>query len=326
MPSWPGVMSRQLDPDRPLWEMHVVEGLEGERTALVAKVHHAILDGVSGASVLAAFLDLTPRTRIAELPPEWDPAPLPSNTQMLRHAASSLARQPGSTLSTLQAGVEAVADLGMHNRELAGRGEQSPPGFFAAPRTSFNGAVSNRKRFAGLSVPLEDVKLVGRVFEATVNDVILACVSGGLRRLLDEPRRAGRGVARGHGAGLDPGRGGDRGAGEPDLGDAGLAGQRHRRPGGPARCHLRVVPGGQGAGEAARGSLPGRPGPDRPAGAGLPGGPGGGRRPPLRQDAAAVQRHRLERPGPGRPALPGREPGRRDVPGRARWPRGSAST
>ena len=52
------VMSRQLDPDRPLWEMHVVEGLEGDRTALIAKVHHAILDGVSGASVLAAFLDL----------------------------------------------------------------------------------------------------------------------------------------------------------------------------------------------------------------------------------------------------------------------------
>jgi diacylglycerol O-acyltransferase len=175
-----GVMSRQLDPDRPLWEMHVVEGLEGERTALVAKVHHAMLDGVSGASVLAAFLDLTPRTRVVELPPEWNPP----NTQMLRHAASSLARQPGSTLSTLQAGVEAVADLGMHNRELAGRGEQSPPGFFAAPRTSFNGAVSNRKRFAGLSVPLEDVKLVGRVFESTVNDVLLACVSGGLRRLL----------------------------------------------------------------------------------------------------------------------------------------------
>ncbi len=179
-----GVMSRQLDPDRPLWEMHVVEGLEGERTALVAKVHHAILDGVSGASVLAAFLDMTPRTRIVELPPEWDPAPLPSNTQMLLHAASSLARQPGSALSTVQAGVEAVADLGMHNRELAGRGEQSPPGFFAAPRTSFNGAVSNRKRFAGLSVPLEDVKLVAQVFDATVNDVILACVSGGLRRLL----------------------------------------------------------------------------------------------------------------------------------------------
>ena len=180
-----GVMSRQLDPDRPLWEMHVVEGLEEDRTALIAKVHHAILDGVSGASVLATFLDLNPRSRVTQLPSEWDPAPLPSSAQMLRHAASSLARQPGETLSTLQAGVEAVADLGMHNRELVDRGEQPPPGFFSAPRTSFNGAVSNRKRFASLSVPLEDVKLVGRVFEATVNDVILAVVSGGLRRLLE---------------------------------------------------------------------------------------------------------------------------------------------
>ena len=180
------VMSRQLDPDRPLWEMHVVEGLAGERTALVAKVHHAILDGVSGASVLAAFLDLNPRSRVVALPQEWHPGALPSSAQMLKHAASSLAHQPGTTLSTLQAGVEAVADLGMHNRELTGRGEHAPPGFFSAPRTSFNGAVSNRKRFASLSVPLEDVKLVGGVFEATVNDVVLACVSGGLRLLLDE--------------------------------------------------------------------------------------------------------------------------------------------
>ena len=71
------VMSRQLDPDRPLWEMHVVEGLEGGRSALVAKVHNAILDGVSGASMLGAFLDLTPRARVVELPPPWNPAPLP---------------------------------------------------------------------------------------------------------------------------------------------------------------------------------------------------------------------------------------------------------
>jgi diacylglycerol O-acyltransferase / wax synthase len=179
-----GIMSRPLDPDRPLWEMHVVEGLDGDRTALIAKVHHAVLDGVSGASVLAAFLDLSPRPRVVELPPEWDPAPLPSNAQLLRHAASSLARQPVETLSTLQAGVEAVADLGTHNRELAGRGEQAPPGFFAAPRTSFNGAVSNRRRYTTLSASLAQVKLVGRTFEATVNDVILATVSGGLRRLL----------------------------------------------------------------------------------------------------------------------------------------------
>jgi diacylglycerol O-acyltransferase len=180
------VMSRQLDPDRPLWEMHVVEGLEGGRTALVAKVHHAILDGVSGASMLGAFLDLTPRARVVALPPPWNPAPLPGNAQLLRYAMTSIAHQPGAALATVQAGVEALADLGMHNRELTGRGESPPPGFFSAPRTSINGAVSNRKVFTSVSVPLEDVKLIRRVFECTVNDVILAGVAGGLQRLLSE--------------------------------------------------------------------------------------------------------------------------------------------
>jgi WS/DGAT/MGAT family acyltransferase len=180
------VMSRQLDPDRPLWEMHVVEGLEGGRNALVAKMHHAILDGVSGASMLGAFLDLTPRARVVEFPPPWDPAPLPGSAQLLRYAMSAIAHQPGAALATVQAGVEALADLGMHNRELTGRGESPPPGFFSAPRTSLNGAVSNRKVFTSVTVPLEDLKQVCRVFECTVNDVILAGVAGGLRRLLAE--------------------------------------------------------------------------------------------------------------------------------------------
>lgn len=180
-------MSRQLDPDRPLWEMYIVEGLEGDRTALIAKVHHAILDGVSGASILAAFLDLNPRARAIPLPSEqWDPDPLPNSTQLLRYAAASLSHQPGLALSTVQSGVEAMADLGMHNRALISRGEIPPPAFFSAPRTSFNGAVSNRKRFSSLSLPLEDVKLVRRVFECTVNDAILAGVAGGLRRLLSD--------------------------------------------------------------------------------------------------------------------------------------------
>ncbi len=179
------VMGRQLDPDRPLWEMHVVEGLEGERTAMVVKVHHSILDGVSGVFVLAAFLDLSPRSRVVALPTEWRPDPLPSTVQVLRHAAGSLARQPGETVGTMRAGVETMAELGRHKQELTGRGERPPPGFFAGPRTSFNGAVSNRKRFASLSVPLDDVKLVGHVFEATVTDVVMATVSGGLRRLLE---------------------------------------------------------------------------------------------------------------------------------------------
>jgi diacylglycerol O-acyltransferase len=178
-------MSRPLDPDRPLWEMFVVEGLEGGRTALLAKVHHAILDGVSGASILATFLDVSPRARLVAGPPEpWDPAPLPGSTRMLRYAASSLSHQPARVLTTFDAGVGAIADLGLHNRELLSRGEASPPAFFSAPRTSINGTVSNRKRFSSLTIPLDDAKLVRRVFRCTVNDVLLAGVAGGLSRLL----------------------------------------------------------------------------------------------------------------------------------------------
>jgi diacylglycerol O-acyltransferase len=187
-------MSRPLDPDRPLWEMYVVEGLAGDRTALVAKVHHAILDGVSGASMLAAFMDLSPRERLMAQPFEsWAPGPLPGSTQMLRYAAASLTQQPAQALTTLQSGVEAIADLGQHNRELEGRGESSPPALFSAPRTSLNGTVSSRKRFASLSIPLEDAKLIRHAFGCTVNDVLLAGVAGGLQRVLAE---RGEAVAR----------------------------------------------------------------------------------------------------------------------------------
>jgi diacylglycerol O-acyltransferase / wax synthase len=180
-----GAMSRPLDPDRPLWEMYVVEGLAEGRTALIAKVHHAILDGVSGVSMLAAFFDLSPRSRVVDVSPgRWEPDPLPGSAQMLRYAAASISCQPARVLATIDAGVEVIAELGQHNRELSGRGESPPPALFAAPRTSINGAVSNRKRFASLSIPLDDVKLVRHVFGCTVNDVILAGVAGGLRRLL----------------------------------------------------------------------------------------------------------------------------------------------
>ncbi|HUC04952.1 MAG TPA: wax ester/triacylglycerol synthase family O-acyltransferase [Acidimicrobiales bacterium] len=179
------VMSRPLDPDRPLWEMHIVEGLADDRTAVIAKIHHAILDGVSGASVLAAFLDVSPRPRVVPMSPEWAPAPLPSSADLLRHAAGGLARQPGRALQALQSSVEAVADLGLHARLVQARGEVPPPGFFSAPRASFNGAVGSRKRFTSFRVPVGDVKMIRSMFSCTVNDVVLAGVSGGLRRLLE---------------------------------------------------------------------------------------------------------------------------------------------
>ncbi len=179
------VMSRPLDPDRPLWEMVVVEGLAGGRTALLAKLHHAILDGVSGASLLAAFLDVGPRSRPVPFPAEsWDPEPLPSSGSLLKYAAASLAHQPEVAVGALQRGVDAMVDVAGHNRRLADEGAVPPPAPFSAPHTSLNGNLSSRRRYATVTKSLDDVKLVRRVYGGTLNDVLLAGVAGGLGRLL----------------------------------------------------------------------------------------------------------------------------------------------
>ncbi len=178
------IMSRPLDHDRPLWEMVVVEGLADGRAALVAKLHHAILDGVSGASVLAQFLDFGPRERAVEPPEAWDPPPLPSSPTMMKYALSALRHQPGVLIDAVQRGVDAFTEIGAHNRQLADEGATPPPAPFSAPRSPLNGSLSSRRRYASVSVPLADIKLVRRTFDATVNDVLLATVAGSLRRYL----------------------------------------------------------------------------------------------------------------------------------------------
>jgi diacylglycerol O-acyltransferase len=177
-------MSRPLDPERPLWEMVVVEGLAHGRSALVAKLHHAILDGVSGASVLAAFLDLSPRERIVAFPEPFDPEPLPTSGDLLRYAARSMGQQPGALVDAVTRGMEVVAGLTDQRQGTDEEEIGSVPRAFSAPRTSLNGSVSMRRRFASVSAPLEDAKLIRRVFGGSVNDVILASVAGGVRRLL----------------------------------------------------------------------------------------------------------------------------------------------
>jgi len=185
------LLARPLDLEHPLWEMTVVEGLGGDRTALVAKVHHAVLDGVSGASLLAAFLDAGPRARPVPFPTAaWDPGPLPSTASLVRHAAWSLARQPGLLADAWERGIDTVVEVAGHNRRLADDGEVPPPSPFSAPRTSLNGAVSAYRRFATTTVPLDEVHLVCRVLGGTVNDVVLTAVGGALTRLLAERREA----------------------------------------------------------------------------------------------------------------------------------------
>lgn len=186
--------ARPLDLSRPLWELVVVEGLAGGRSALVAKLHHAVLDGISGASLLGAFLDLDPRGRPVPFPgAPWDPDPLPGVPSVLAHAASAVARSPEAVVATFQRGVDTLLDVAGHNQRLAERGSVPPPAPFSAPRSSFNGALSSRRHFVTASVPLDRARLVARSFGSTVNDVLLAGVGGALRRRMEQ-------------SGEDPGR------------------------------------------------------------------------------------------------------------------------
>jgi diacylglycerol O-acyltransferase / wax synthase len=182
------VAERPLDFDRPLWEMHVVEGLESGHFAIITKIHHAAIDGASGAEVLAAFFDLGPDPRVITAPDHpWKAAPLPTEVDLVTGALSSLRWQPEATASAVRRTVGAVRSLAERNRRLREEdGVDPPPAPFSAPRTSINGSISAHRRFAFLHAPLEDVQTVRSAFGGTVNDVVLASAAGALRKLLSE--------------------------------------------------------------------------------------------------------------------------------------------
>ncbi|MGY6499288.1 MAG: WS/DGAT/MGAT family O-acyltransferase [Acidimicrobiales bacterium] len=172
----------QLDRSRPLWEMWVIEGLEDGLVAVLSKVHHAAIDGASGAELTVATLDLTPEIAVHEPESEWVPDRVPTEVEMLAYAGSSLARQPGRVVGALRKTVAAGVDIRSRNRRPDA---DPPPAPFAAPRASFNHALTRHRSFAPVSVSLSDVKTVKRAFDTTVNDVILAICAGALRRYLD---------------------------------------------------------------------------------------------------------------------------------------------
>jgi WS/DGAT/MGAT family acyltransferase len=179
---------RPLDLDSPLWEMHVVEGLESGHVAVVPKVHHALFDGASGVEVVASFLDSGPVPRVVPFPSRpWRPEPIPTEAELIGSAMSSLLRQPEQTAGVLRRSFGAVRDLTERNRRLREEDDAvPPPAPFKAPRTSLNGAISRHRRFAFAQMPLDEIRTVRRVFGGTVNDVVLAAVAGALRRLLAE--------------------------------------------------------------------------------------------------------------------------------------------
>ncbi|MFI6902572.1 wax ester/triacylglycerol synthase family O-acyltransferase [Nonomuraea sp. NPDC050394] len=186
----------QLDRTRPLWEMHLLRGLTGGRVAVYTKVHHAAIDGVSGAETLAALLDLSPEPRVIDVTPP--PAERgPGLAGMLYGAAVRTAAHPVRALGSLAraageldaiplaAGLPGARQIAQAARLVAGDRRPRPelPGLMA-PRTPFNGPISAERRLSFCSVPLKDVKDVAKRHGMSVNDVVMALCAGALRTWL----------------------------------------------------------------------------------------------------------------------------------------------
>ena len=172
-----------LDRARPLWEIWLIEGLEGGQVGLLSKVHHSAIDGASGNELLVALLDLSPEIAHHEPEQEWQPDHVPSEVEMLGYAATSLARQPVRVAKALLRTTTAALDV--RRRGQQSQAHHLPPAPFAAPRTSFNTALTPRRSYAFTSLDLPTVKAVKGAAGTTVNDVVLALCSGALRHYLD---------------------------------------------------------------------------------------------------------------------------------------------
>ena len=178
------VMAQQLDRSKPLWEIWVVEGLEDGRWAMLAKTHHALVDGVSGTDLLAVIMDLSPETeRPRALGVDAPPGALGRSSSMV-DALENIVRSPYEQLRAARAQTRAVRRMAGYALEVAG-------GLFAlsglvrpTPLSSLNGPLGPHRRYAWATTSVDDIKRVRKALGGTFNDVVLACITNGFRELL----------------------------------------------------------------------------------------------------------------------------------------------
>jgi len=176
------VMSERLDRDHPLWENWVIEGLSRDRWAMISKVHHCMVDGISGADLYRVLTAVAAEP--ARLPADGAATQPPSSVSLITDAAADMLSLPVRQARVL---ADAVADPGRTVRRAAGAVRaiaRFTPSLVPAVESSLSGNIGMQRRYAWARASLDDVKAIKREFGGTVNDVVLAAIASGFRALL----------------------------------------------------------------------------------------------------------------------------------------------
>ena len=176
------VFSQQLDRDKPLWEVWLVEGLEDDSFAVLSKTHHALVDGISGVDIMSVLFDTSPEPAAPTDPGDrWLPRPLPSKAQLLAEALLERATIPAEIGRSVRAVFRGPRRIAAGLRDAAvGVGAMAWTGLNPAPSSPYNKSIGPHRHFTWVRANLRDVKAIKDELGGTVNDVVLSIVAGGL--------------------------------------------------------------------------------------------------------------------------------------------------
>ncbi|TFV66108.1 UNVERIFIED_ORG: wax ester/triacylglycerol synthase family O-acyltransferase [Bacillus sp. AZ43] len=181
------VLGQRLDMAKPLWELWLVEGLAEGRWALISKVHHCMIDGVAGTDLMQLMFDLDPDAT-HEPPREWTPRRPPSSLTLAAEALTEAVTHPFQQLSsapTVGGAVRAAKELAHSGRTLAQTVPSLAKQAITPTARSLNGPIGPHRRWAWTEGKFEEFKAVRTALGGTVNDVVLAAITGGFRDLLE---------------------------------------------------------------------------------------------------------------------------------------------
>ncbi|GAA3634587.1 wax ester/triacylglycerol synthase family O-acyltransferase [Lentzea roselyniae] len=179
------LMSRPLDHSRPLWEIYLVEGLAKNQTAVITKTHQAMIDGIASLEIGQVMLDVSPspRTNVENL---WMPQPEPSSLQLVADAVTDIVQRPGELVENVRsAALDTVATVEKVFNAFGAVAAAVRTAATPAPGSPLNVRITSpQRRFAVARAQLDDLRSVRKAHGGTVNDVVLAALSGALRNWL----------------------------------------------------------------------------------------------------------------------------------------------